>query len=125
MTIELFLTDKMFSSLRKYCSDELITYCFELVKMNTSDKDIWDVTYFVQKNSLKVGIIDKMNVAMSFLENEGFLIFQGEKYTKSTRSYLMTKLIKEGLITQDQECEIILPWIDCTEGEPFFEVQRK
>ena len=37
----------------------------------------------------------------------------------------MTELVERHIINQREEADILMPWIDCTNGEPFFDLESK
>lgn len=56
-----------------------------------------------------------------YIQNNGSIYYNETEFTKMTLSYLMTELVLKQIISQEQEADILMPWIDCTHGEPFFE----
>ena len=112
-------TDQMFPFLKEHCSDNLISAGLKAVQLLPSDYNCWDITEYIVENTDDVSITDKLNLVWCFLNNGGTIIYQGSSFKRNRQSFLMTALVLKGIINQQQEADILMPWIDCTHGEPF------
>lgn len=120
---KLHYTDKMFLFLKKHCSDNLISCGLKAVRLLPSNYNCWDITEYVVEYINNVSITDKLNLVWCFLNNGGTIIYQGSSFERNQQSFLMSALVTKGIINQQQEADILMPWIDCTHGEPFFDLK--
>ena len=118
----LHFTDQMFRFFRNHCSDDLLG-CLRFVKLIPSEYSRWDITDYVAAEMDGVSIIDKLNLVWCFLNNDGMVVCKGVDYRRSRQTYLMTALVLDGFVNQQQEADILMPWIDCTKGEPNFDLE--
>ena len=121
---ELRYTDQMFFYLRNHCSDALVDGCLGVVNLIPSDHNRWDITDYVTEEIDGVSITDKLNLVWCFLNNVGTVVYQGTEFMRNRQSFLMTALVSNGIINQQQEADILMPWIDCTHGEPHFDLEN-
>lgn len=121
---ELHYTDQMFHFFREHCSDDLISSGLETVQLLPSDYNRWDITEYVVEDIDDISITDKLNIVWCFLNNGGTIIFQGAAFERNRQSFLMTALVSQRIINQRQEADILMPWIDCTHGEPYFDLEN-
>jgi len=117
---ELHYTDQMFIFFRSHCSDDFIAHCMRTINLVPSERNIWDITDYVIVDTDDITIVDKLNLIWCFLNNGGTIIYQGAAFERNRQTFLMTELIKNQIINQQQEAEVLMPWIDCTNGEPYF-----
>lgn len=122
---DLQFTDQMFLFIKNHCSDNLIDGCLGGVNLIPSDYNRWDITDFVTEEIDGVSIIDKLNMVWCFLNNYGLIVYQGNEFRRNKQSFLMTALVLAKIINQQQEADILMPWVDCTHGEPHFDLENK
>ena len=122
---ELHYTDQMFSFIREHCSDKLITRCLEPVKLVPAKQNSWDISDYVVEDIAGTTITDKLNIVWCFLKNGGTVIYQGTVYKQDRETFLMTELVLNHVVIQLQEADVLMSWIDCAQGEPYFELESQ
>lgn len=120
-------TDAMWAYLRQRIDEVLLVSLFEYVNVIPSENEntMSIDNDFFSNASETVSLIDKVNLTMCFLHNGGSIIFNETEYIQANAPIYVSNLFNFGIITNSQETDILLPWIDITNSrEPYFTHQE-
>ena len=116
---KLYFTDEMLSYVRRHCSECFIERCSQGVGFVPSKENKWDITHYVLQN--ETSTVEEVSFICCFAHGGGTILFDGKCYKLMELPLLMTCLVNRHLLSKREEADILMPWIDSTEEEPYFE----
>ncbi len=127
----LYITQAVNERLKEFCSEDLIQYVFEDFRKHATivikeegqvPSKIWVMSDFIRDKS--INIIDKMNVALSFVASGGIIQIDDTPFFDTSNPLAIAK--KMGIINDEQLEVLNDPWFyyNYLQKKPHFELTK-